>query len=1043
MSGSSKLGTAAVYLTCAVAAAVTWALLPHGIGSDIVEALFPTVAVVVLWSADRSQLGPGQWGWVLLGGALAALALDDLVGLLREWTSLDAPVWAPPAIRIVAPVLILGAYVYLTRVRGRVTERGALVDAGIAGIALFSIAWVAVVRGLPGSGEPTSLVALTVAGVVLYLLAAVLITAIFLSPGRRNPTIVVLIAASYTLFGGAVLDGWRVVTPAGHHPVAGSVVDGIGVALLATAALFPVARASWANARAAEIRLTSLRLGILMLVSLVPVAVLIARASRGINDGEIAVYGTSAVLVMLGAMVHTSWLLRAIRRAFTRQENLRQAAGTLAAAPGLTAIHRVAVDSALAFVEDPRARTSLSLSTPSGTVVVAAAGADTAELAGHTLPAASHELIRLAAAGGSVEVRASQYPEAGLRSGDDPLTLFPLVVGGETMGVLGVRTTRSLPRDERQALETLSAQVALALDGTLQAEAAANTRVERRFQALVRHASDLVTLVDERMMVRYQSPSIETALGWSVDEVTGMRPLVLVHPQDRSRVILFWRQVRERPGVHPAVDFRLRTKDGGWRSFETIANNLLDDDEVRGIVLTSRDITDRRNLETRLVHQAFHDELTGLANRALFNDRVGHSLAVAARESRSVAVLFLDLDDFKEVNDSLGHQAGDAVLIETGRRIELCLRQGDTAARLSGDEFGILLERATRETATGVAERVLEQLRLPFLLAGKELSLRASVGIALSATDGDSAEELLRNADTAMYRAKSSGKSAFALFKPSMHAAALERLELRNQLEGAAARGEMSLRYQPIFDLSTGAIAGFEALLRWVNPRHGSILPSTFIPLAEETGTIVPLGAWAFETAVEQFAAWDRRWPDEARGLWLSVNLSTRQLADPSLPALISRVVEASGIAPGRLLLEVTESVLVVDADEATRQLATLRALGLKVAIDDFGTGYSSLSVLEQMPVDLLKIASRFVERLGSDEQRPRLVEAMVRLGDTLSLPTVAEGIETLTQLTVLQLLGCELGQGFYLSRPLRADRVEGLLARAAAGDPLIIGATR
>ncbi len=565
-------------------------------------------------------------------------------------------------------------------------------------------------------------------------------------------------------------------------------------------------------------------------------------------------------------------------------------------------------------------------------------------------------------------------------------------------------------------------------------------RAERRFRALVQHTTDLITLVDDRMTIRFQSPSIEQSLGWLPDEVIGTKPIVLVHPGDRSRVILYWRQVQERPGVHPAIDFRALRKDGSWRTVETIANNLLGDDELAGVILTTRDITDRRELETRLAHQAFHDELTGLANRALFNDRVKHALAVAEREYGSVAVLFLDLDDFKEVNDSLGHQAGDELLVETARRIEVCLRQGDTAARLSGDEFGVLLERATRESATGVAERVLERLRDPVASAGPEVFLRASIGIALSDTDGRTAEELLRNADTAMYRAKASGKSSFALFKQSMHAAALLRLELRSELESAVGRGEMSLRYQPIFDLATGAIAGFEALLRWTHPRRGIVPPEAFIPLAEEMGTIVRVGGWAFETAVQQLRAWETRWPDEAGQLWMSINLSTRQLADRSLLPTVEQAIGKAGISGSRLIVEVTESALAIDAAVAKERLEALQRLGIRVAVDDFGTGYSSLGVLEQMPVDVLKIAARFVERLGTSERRPRLVEAMVRLGDTLDLPTVAEGIENATQLTLLQLLGCELGQGFHLSRPLRPERVEGLLARAAAGDPLLVG---
>ena len=568
----------------------------------------------------------------------------------------------------------------------------------------------------------------------------------------------------------------------------------------------------------------------------------------------------------------------------------------------------------------------------------------------------------------------------------------------------------------------------------------AGDRAERRFRALVQHTTDLITLVDGQMTIRFQSPSIEQCLGWLPDEVIGSKPIVLVHPGDRSRVILYWRQVQEHSGVHPAIDFRALKKDGSWRTVETIANNLLGDDDLAGVILTTRDITDRRELETRLAHQAFHDELTGLANRALFNDRVKHALAVAEREYGSVAVLFLDLDDFKEVNDSLGHQAGDELLVETARRIEVCLRQGDTVARLSGDEFGVLLERATSESATGVAERVLERLRDRVAIVGQEVFLRASIGVALSDTDGRTAEELLRNADTAMYRAKASGKSSFALFKQSMHAAALMRLELRSELESAVGRGEMSLRYQPIFDLTTGAVAGFEALLRWTHPRRGIVPPEAFIPLAEEMGAIVRLGGWAFETAVRQLRAWETRWPDEAGQLWMSINLSTRQLADRSLLPTVEQAIGEAGISGSRLIVEVTESALALDAEVAKERLEALQRLGIRVAVDDFGTGYSSLGVLEHMPVDMLKIAARFVERLGTSERRPRLVEAMVRLGDTLDLPTVAEGIENATQLTLLQLLGCELGQGFHLSRPLRPERVEGLLARAAAGDPLLVG---
>ena len=1008
------------------AGAITWALLPHSVAADWLQAAFaPAAAAVLAWGL-RGAAGPGRRGWTLLLGALVALSAAGLVAVLDERGVIAIAAWIAPAIRLGGPLLVLAAMGYVAWVRGHVRDPGALIEATIVAITLFSVLWVAVVRGALSSERPAALVELAVAGSALSLLAAAVATSVFFAPGRQDPGILLCLGSTFLLFAGSVLDGWRLVSGPDLHPHSGGTVDAVALLLLATASLFPrrgpVPRGERARpGSTGGGSLSPLHLVALTLVSAVPTVVLITRAAQGISQSEVAAYGACAILVTLVTLVRTAWLIGASRRAFAREAILRHAASALAASLQPEAIHRTAVDSALAFVNDPRARSTLSLIGHEGITVVAAAGFESARVVGLKLPRGSLELL----------------------SGEDEVTFFPLVVGSAEFGLLGIRSTRSLPTDERSALETLAAQVALALDGLLQAEESAYTRIERRFQALVRHAADLVTLVDDRMRVRYQSPSVERALGWTVEEVVGRTPLSLIHPDDRSRILLHWRQVAALPGTHPPVDFRARTREGRWVTIETIANNLLDDPEVNGIVLTSRDISERRTLETRLAYQAFHDELTGLANRALFNDRVAHSLAVAARESRSVAVLFLDLDDFKEVNDSLGHQAGDAVLVEAAKRIEACLRQGDTAARLSGDEFGILLERATRETATSVAERVLEALRAPIRIIGKELFVRGSIGIALSPSDGESAEELLRNADTAMYRAKSAGKSAFALFQESMHHAARERLELRSELEGATARGEMSLHYQPIFDLGSGAIAGFEALLRWAHPTRGSIPPSAFVPLAEETGTIVQLGAWVFETAVEQLAAWDRSWPDQAGRLWLSMNLSTRQLSEPSLPQTITAAIKATGIAPERLIVEVTESVLIADAEAAASHLAELRAIGLRVAIDDFGTGYSSLGVLEQMPVDVLKIAARFVERLGTDEQRPRLVEAMVRLGDTLSLPTVAEGIENVTQLTVLQLLGCEMGQGFFLSRPLRTGDVDELLARAAAGDPLIVGTPR
>ncbi len=489
-------------------------------------------------------------------------------------------------------------------------------------------------------------------------------------------------------------------------------------------------------------------------------------------------------------------------------------------------------------------------------------------------------------------------------------------------------------------------------------------------------------------------------------------------------------ELRDAVSTEPEVqrELRLRHADGGFRAAECVFGNLLHDEAVHGIVLTAHDVTERRVLEDQLTHQAFHDALTGLPNRALLLNRIEHALERARRSGDDVALLFLDLDDFKTINDSLGHAAGDELLVEIALRLQESLRAADTAARLGGDEFALLLEGTHGIAgATTAADRLLEAVARPMKLGSTEVLGRASVGIVFG-TPGQSAGELLRNADMAMYRAKNAGGNRFEIFEPEMHEAAITRLELKADLERAFASNELDLHYQPLVDLVTGRTLSFEALLRWKHPLRGFVPPVEFIPLAEETGLINHIGHWVLERACRQTRVWQMSVPGNVH-LAINVNLSARQILQPRFREEVAQVLVDTGLEATQLVLEITEGTLLEDVEGVSARLAELRAMGIRIAIDDFGTGFSSLGYLQRFPADELKVAREFVDEVVRDPRRARLVEAIVALAHSLEMTTVAEGIEEPAQRQRLQELGCLVGQGYLFSRPVPASDVPALLA--------------
>ncbi|HWI22719.1 MAG TPA: EAL domain-containing protein [Baekduia sp.] len=443
-------------------------------------------------------------------------------------------------------------------------------------------------------------------------------------------------------------------------------------------------------------------------------------------------------------------------------------------------------------------------------------------------------------------------------------------------------------------------------------------------------------------------------------------------------------------------------------------------------------LTDAKTVES-MVHQALHDGLTGLPNRALFHDRLEHALIRARRVGALTAVLFLDLDRFKNVNDSLGHAAGDDLLVEVARRIDGCRRAADTAARLGGDEFAVLLEDLSdTNEALRVARRIVASVQRPFVLGEREVRISTAIGIAIGEPEAD---DFLRHADVAMYRAKAAGRGEIAIFEDEMQDELLERLELENELRPAIAAGEIEIHYQPVVEIGSGALVGFEALARWSHPERGLLTPASFIEIAEETGAIIDLGRFVLRVACEQASAWVGAMPADRP--FISVNLSGWQLEHDDLINDVRLALAASGIDPSMLMLEITETVLMKDADDTIERLQQLRAIGVRIAIDDFGTGYSSLRYLRNFPVDALKMAKPFVDGLAHDKESAALARTIIDLASSLGISCIAEGIETIDQHSKLTELGCELGQGFHFAQPASSEHVSNLLREQRIAYPV------
>jgi PAS domain S-box-containing protein len=576
---------------------------------------------------------------------------------------------------------------------------------------------------------------------------------------------------------------------------------------------------------------------------------------------------------------------------------------------------------------------------------------------------------------------------------------------------------------------------------------------EQLFQLITENAADMIAVIDGNGQRLYNSPAYQKILGYGPEELAGTSSMDQIHPDDRARVLEASAKARS-TGRGERLEYRIRHKDGSWRFLESTCSVIRSPEgESDGLVIVNRDITERKRAEEKLVHQSFHDGLTDLPNRALFLDRLQRAVILSRRHvSSRFAVLFIDIDEFKVFNDSLGHAAGDSLLIQIAQRLTASLRAVDTVsrppvgqdaepfvgestlARPGGDEFTVLIEELHDPSdAIRVAERIQRKLAIPFDFNGQEIVLSVSIGIAFSGSVPADAEDVLRDAEIAMYRAKNTGKARYEVFDHAMHADAIKRLQLETDLRKALDLNQFLVYYQPVVSLSTGQIVGFETLSRWQRP-EGLVMPGEFIAVANETGIILPMNRQLLYDACRQLLSWQALFPSDPP-LTINVNVSPKEFAQPDLAAQIGRTLQETGLDPSCVNLEITETIAMADADRSALVLSELKALGVRLEIDDFGTGYSSLSRLQHFPVDTLKIDRSFVSRMDTDPETREIVRLIVMLAHGLGLKIVAEGIETQAQADMLKNLGCELAQGYLYSRPVPSQAIDQLLRenRAAA----------
>ncbi|HEU4349030.1 MAG TPA: EAL domain-containing protein [Actinoplanes sp.] len=959
--------------------------------------------------------------WLLLAAAILCFAIGDTTYHTMDVFGPEPPFPSTADVFHLAVYPLLGASLSLfIRARSGEANRAALLDALVPTVGLGLVSWVFLIAPYTRDDSLTVLQKIVSVGHPLGdVLALAMLLRLLAIPGRKPAAVSLLslgivgVLVSDVTHGLARLDSaWAAGGPMELGWVAFYAALGMAAMVPSMRTLSVPVGAEQPHAEPAGGR----RLVFMTLASLIAPVMLYQEYLQGaIPDAPII--AAAAALMFLLVLARVGGLITEQRQASARERALRETSETLASAATAADIGR-ALRAATAKLMPP--------GEPYDLITSERPADDTGDAP------------RLAL------VPSGELPHGVPVHGFDLVlhAVVPLPGSSRQVGVAVLAAPAATLRRLMPAFEALFAQIAVVLERVRLTGEISRRDSEAYFRTLIQSASDVILIVGDDDRIRYASPSAETVFGRADLAGAALAGLIADTHHDALRDLL----TGVRIGGHlDEMDLTAVCADRRLLQVACSARDLRADPTVRGIVLTVRDVTERRRLENDLAHQAFHDSLTGLANRVLFRNRLEHAFTLAERSGTTIGVLFVDLDDFKEVNDTLGHAVGDQLLVAVGQRIAHAIGTGDTAARMGGDEFAILIEQGFDSAAAEtVADRIVSALSAPVDVSDGMggmyvVSGAASVGVATS-RDADRATELLRHADLALYLAKEAGKGTWQSYRNDLHTAMVERLEMRTALHEAVDGEQFALQFQPIVDLASGRIAGVESLVRWQHPTRGLLGPNHFIELAEENGAIVGIGAWVLRESLRQLAEWHAAVPDNALR-YISVNVSARQFRTPGFVDQVRTALAETGSDPGRLVLEITESLVLRDAEPVWADLAALRELGVRIAIDDFGTGYSSLSYLRQMPVSVLKIDKSFIDDiLGSGQQRA-LVNAIVTLARNLDLSVVAEGIEDAAQRALLSRMGCPYGQGYLFSKPVwPADVLEWLSGSHVDGAGILTG---
>jgi diguanylate cyclase (GGDEF)-like protein/PAS domain S-box-containing protein len=1014
--------------------------------------------------------------WILLALAVTCSAVGQVsqravVHAAHELVGL--PSFADALFLAEYPVYVASLLLFI-RASGRARDRRNQVDALIITIGLALLAWLFLIRPYQ-SASAESVLYKSVA--IAYPIGNVLVLGVLawlLAPGttRGWPAALLAVGTVGGLLSDVALSLIHIHAGFGHPLTAVSVGWMAYYVALGSAALHPAMRdltISRATRHQSPMlpRYSRARLVTLMIAALIPPIALFFRSFFPDRDSVERIVAATCMVLFVLVLSRLADANASHRRGLSRERTLRVAGAALAAAASVEEVGG-AVQVAVRGLIGPKPGREALFAVREGESlnVIATASGDLSP---------GNEIVDVAT-GWMPRLReyTSPEPRVILPEGMLPETL-PVATRRGWEGALICPLTLQDPKDASgardpgdpsdpsdpltgvlalfgdlrflhgiaAALGILASQAALALERIMLSQKVIQQRGEALFRTLVQDASDVILVLDEATgTIRYATPSATELLGLGIE---GERPVTLTTFYERIAAP----RVRD-PATGEMTDdqfgglWRVRRRDGREVLVDVRHTDLRDDPTVGGHVLTIRDVTEQRKLEEELKHQAFHDALTGLPNRALFANLAAHGLALARRTGTTAAVLFIDLDDFKIVNDTMGHAIGDELLSGVAKRLASVARESDTAARLGGDEFALLVEGLPGPgDVDAFASRVVATFSEPFDLSAGSVLATATVGVSTT-EDSNDVDELLRHADLSLYAAKSDGKRQWHRYAPVLSAGMVKRRQLQAALEDAVARSDFALAYQPIVSLANGEIRGFEALARWPDPPNGPVPPSEFIELAEETGLIIPLGSWVLRQAITDLARW--RGPDpDPRQPGVSVNVSARQFRDPDFVARVRRYLHETGLVPNAIVLELTESALLRRDDRINSDLAELKRMGVRLAIDDFGTGYSSLSYLRDLPIDVLKIDKSFVDAITESAQGRRFAELIIDFALALDIRVIAEGIETEEQRSLLASMGCTYGQGYLLAMPMTWRDAEALLRTAGpyAHDPRRPGPTR